>query len=100
VNLGRIACGAGGPAVGCKVNKVTKLIKLYKTTQHILYTFSNLAKTLGGFKKLINKFVESIDNRSSVKDQHIDLDDQAISATKAATLVSGPSNSSWWIKRF
>ncbi len=73
----------------------TPSIQFLEAIDNPINTLCGLAKTLGGLNKLINAFAESIDNRSVVECQYIDPDDEAIKATKGATLFCGPFCQSW-----
>ncbi|WP_114689568.1 hypothetical protein [Polynucleobacter necessarius] len=64
----------------------TVSIQFLKAVDNTVNALSGLAQTLDGLDKLINTFLESLDNKAVVESQYIDPNDEAINATKKAAL--------------
>lgn len=78
---GRYIAGLARSSEGATVD-----IRLLEAVDNTVNALSGMAQTLAGFDKLIHAFIESIENKPIVESEYIDPNDEAIQATKKATL--------------
>lgn len=64
----------------------TVSIQLLEAVDNTVNALSGLAQALNGLDKLTHTYLESIDKKEVVESQYIDPNDEAINATKKATL--------------
>jgi hypothetical protein len=81
IESGRYIAGIARSSEGATVS-----LQLLEAVDNTVTALTGLAKTLSGLDDLIHVFLESIDNKTIVESQYIDPNDEAIRATKHATL--------------